>query len=224
MPAPPLRHGHGRTLRRLMRLLAMRVLPNAVLIGRGPADRRRVALTFDDGPSAMTDDYLDALEAAGARATFFVVGETCVLHRAALLAIVERGHEVAAHGYTHRPFPSLAAGELRAELEQTARLLPPPRRRPLVRPPSGRVSPGSIAHSARAGYTTVLWSLDSDDCRTSSPAQLIANLAPQRVSAGDIILLHEAQRWTLEALPPALGALREACYEMVTVSELVSRR
>jgi peptidoglycan-N-acetylglucosamine deacetylase len=207
-----------------VRLLAMRVLPRAVLIGRGPADRRRVALTFDDGPSEMTGGYLDALEAAGARATFFVVGETCVLHRAALLAIVARGHEVAAHGYTHRPFPSLAASELRDELEQTARLLPPPRQRPLVRPPSGRVSPGSIAHSARAGYTTVLWSLDSDDCRTSSPAQLIANLAPQRLSAGDIVLLHEGQAWTLEALPAALGALREAGYEMVTVSELISRR
>lgn len=201
----------------------MRVLPRAVLLGRGPADRRRVALTFDDGPSAMTDDYLDALEVAGARATFFVVGETCVTHRAALTAIVARGHEVAGHGYTHRPFPSLAAAELRDELEQTARLLPPPRYRPLVRPPSGRVSPGSIARSARAGYTTVLWSLDSNDCRTESPAQVITNLAPQRLGPGDIILLHEGQRWTLEALPSALHALREAGYQMVTVSELVSR-
>jgi peptidoglycan/xylan/chitin deacetylase (PgdA/CDA1 family) len=223
MPAPPLRYGHGRTLRRLARLLAMRVLPRAVLIGRGPADRRRVALTFDDGPSEMTDDYLDALEVAGARATFFVVGESCVTHRAALTAIVARGHEVAGHGYTHRPFPSLAAAELRDELEQTARLLPPPPHRPLVRPPSGRVSPGSIARSARAGYTTVLWSLDSNDCRTDSPAQLITNLAPPRLRPGDIILLHEGQRWTLEALPPALHALREAGYQMVTVSELVSR-
>lgn len=222
MPAPPLRH--ARTLRRLARLVAERALPRAVLIGRGAPDRRRVALTFDDGPSAMTDDYLDALEAAGAHATFFVVGETCLKYRSSLLAIVARGHEVAAHGYTHRPFPSLPAAELREELKRTARLLPPAQQRPLVRPPGGQVSAGSVARCARAGYTTVLWSVDSDDCRTNSPAQLIANLAPERVAPGDIVLLHEGQAWTLEALPRALSALREAGYQMVTVSELISRR
>jgi peptidoglycan/xylan/chitin deacetylase (PgdA/CDA1 family) len=222
MPAPPIRHARG--LRRLARLVAERALPHAILIRRGGPTQRRVALTFDDGPSPMTDAYLDVLEAAGAQATFFVVGETCLQHRAALLAIVARGHEVAAHGYTHRPFPSLAAGELRDELKRTARLLPPAVRRPLVRPPGGQVSPGSVVRCARAGYTTVLWSVDSDDCRTSLAAQVVANLAPARLSPGDIVLLHEGQRWTLEALPPALGALREAGYKMVTVSELVSRR
>jgi peptidoglycan-N-acetylglucosamine deacetylase len=222
MPAPPLRHARG--LRRLARLVAERALPHAVLIGRGAPDRRQVALTFDDGPGEMTEAYLDALEAAGAKATFFVVGETCAQHRSSLLAIVARGHEVAGHGYTHRAFPTLPAAELREELKRTARLLPPARQRPLVRPPGGQVSPGSVARCARAGYTTVLWSVDSDDCRSDSSAQLVANLAPGRLSPGDIILLHEGQRWTLEALPPALHALREAGYQMVTVSELVSRR
>jgi len=222
MPAPPIRHARG--LRRLARLVAEHALPHTVLIGRGPSDRRRVALTFDDGPGAMTEAYLDALEAEGAHGTFFVVGETCARHRSALLAIVARGHEVAGHGYTHRPFPSLRAAELRDELKRTSGLLPPGRQRPLVRPPGGEVSPGSVVRCARAGYTTVLWSVDSNDCRTNSSVQLIANLAPGRLCAGDIILLHEGQRWTLEALPSALGALRDAGYEMVTVSELISRR
>jgi peptidoglycan/xylan/chitin deacetylase (PgdA/CDA1 family) len=222
MPAPPLRHTRG--LRRLARVVAERALPHAVLIGRGAPDVRRVALTFDDGPGAMTDAYLDALEAEGARATFFVVGETCTQNHAALLAIIKRGHEVAGHGYTHRAFPSLTAAELRDELERTARLLPPARRRSLVRPPGGKVSPGSVVRCARAGYATVLWSVDSDDCRTNSAAQVVANLAPGRLTPGDIVLLHEGQRWTLEALAPALRALREAGYQMVTVSELVFRR
>jgi peptidoglycan/xylan/chitin deacetylase (PgdA/CDA1 family) len=222
VPAPPLRPAHG--LRRWARRVAGRALPRAVLIGRGATDRRRVALTFDDGPSALTADYLDALEAFGARATFFVVGQTCVEHPAALSAIVARGHEAAGHGYTHRPFPSLSAGELREELARTAGLLPPGPRRPLVRPPGGEVSPGSVIRCARAGYTTVLWSVDSNDCRTNSAAELVANLAPDRLGSGDIVLLHEGQRWTLEALPAALGALREAGYQMVTVSELMAGR
>jgi peptidoglycan/xylan/chitin deacetylase (PgdA/CDA1 family) len=220
--ARPARPARG--LRRLARRAAERALPRAVLIGRGPSEGRRVALTFDDGPGALTGAYLDALDAAGARATFFVVGETCARHEAALRAIVARGHEVAGHGYTHRAFPSLAAAELRGELARTARLLPPGPRRALVRPPGGEVSPASVVRCARAGYTTVLWSVDSDDCRTNSPAQLIANLSPARLASGDIVLLHEGQAWTLEALPPVLQALRDDGYEMVTVSELVSRR
>ena len=188
------------------------------------SDTHKEALAEGRNHARIVGTYLDALEAAGAQATFFVVGETCAQHRSALRAIVARGHEVAGHGYTHRPFPSLPAAELRDELKRTARLLPPARYRALVRPPGGRVSPGSVARCARAGYTTVLWSVDSDDCRSDSPAQLIANLAPGRLSPGDIILLHEGQPWTLEALPPVLHALREAGYQMVTVSELVSRR
>ena len=222
MPAPPLRPAHG--LRRWARRVAGRALPRAVLIGRGVADRRRVALTFDDGPSALTADYLDALEAFGARATFFVVGQTCVEHPAALSAIVARGHEAAGHGYTHRPFPSLSGGELRAELARTADLLPRGPRRPLVRPPGGEVSPGSVIRCARAGYTTVLWSVDSNDCRTNLAAELVANLTPDRLGSGDIVLLHEGQRWTLEALPAVLGALRGAGYQMVTISELMAGR
>ncbi|HZL17940.1 MAG TPA: polysaccharide deacetylase family protein [Polyangia bacterium] len=222
MPAPPIRPARG--LRRLARRVAVRVLPHAVLIGRGATDRPRVALTFDDGPGALTADYLDVLEAFGARATFFVVGQTCVEHRAALSAIVARGHEAAGHGYTHRPFPSLPAGELREELAHTADLLPRGQWRPLVRPPGGEVSPRSVGRCARAGYTTVLWSVDSNDCRTNSVADLVANLAPDRLGPGDIVLLHEGQRWTLEALPAVMGALRGAGYQMVTVSELMAGR
>jgi peptidoglycan-N-acetylglucosamine deacetylase len=208
----------------LARRVAARALPHAVLLWRGSTDRRRVALTFDDGPGVMTPDYLDVLEAFGARATFFVVGQTCVEHPAALAAIVARGHEAAGHGYTHRPFPSLPGSELRDELARTAGLLPRGPRRPLVRPPGGEVSPSSVIRCARAGYTSVLWSVDSNDCRTNSAAELVANLAPQRLGAGDIVLLHEGQRWTLEALPAALGALREAGYQMVTVGELMAGR
>jgi peptidoglycan/xylan/chitin deacetylase (PgdA/CDA1 family) len=90
-----------------------------------------------------------------------------------------------------------------------------------VRPPQGAATLGSLARCARAGFTTVLWSLDSDDCRDESPAALAARLGPERVSPGEIVLLHEGQRWTLEALPAILGGLRDAGYALVTVSELL---
>ncbi|MES1208048.1 MAG: hypothetical protein ABUS79_19105, partial [Pseudomonadota bacterium] len=105
-------------------------------------------------------------------------------------------------------------------------LLPPRRQgrgegRRLVRPPRGATSPLSLLRCARAGYVTALWSRDSDDCRTRVPGEVAAHLSPDRVDAGDVILLHEAQSWTLEALPAILEKLRAAHFDLVTMSEIV---
>jgi peptidoglycan/xylan/chitin deacetylase (PgdA/CDA1 family) len=223
--------GAAATWKSRLRALAARAVPRSVLVkqgaagrpvNQGAAGRPRVALTFDDGPHEMTDAYLDVLDRFGARATFFVVGRECEKHPEALLHIVARGHEVAGHGFTHTAFPSLSAGALRDELARTAGLLPPAAtRRPLVRPPFGATSVRSLAVSAQAGYTSVLWSRDSDDCRTSSAAEVAARLAPDALAPGDIVLLHEAQDWTLAALSASLPALAAAGWQAVTVGEIL---
>ena len=205
-----------------IKALVARAIPDRILIKRGVPGARRVALTFDDGPHELTDAYLDVLDRFGARATFFVVGRECERHGDALLRIVARGHEVAGHGFTHTAFTKLDAGALRDELARTAALLPPaPTARPLVRPPYGATSMRSLAVSAQAGYTSVLWSRDSDDCRTTAPADIVARLAPDVLTPGEIVLLHEAQDWTLSALPAALDALAAAGWQAVTVGEIL---
>jgi peptidoglycan/xylan/chitin deacetylase (PgdA/CDA1 family) len=90
-----------------------------------------------------------------------------------------------------------------------------------VRPPYGATSARSLALSASAGYTTVLWSLDSDDCRTQSPAEVAARVAPARVAPGEIVLLHEGQDWTLRALPWILETLRADGWQAVPVGEML---
>jgi len=215
LPAAPSR------ARALIKTAASALAPS-LLVARGPSDRRAVALTFDDGPDDFLDEYLAALDRFGARATFFVLGKQCAARRDALLEIVRRGHEVASHGYTHQRFPALSGAELDEELALTAALLPVPRtRRPLVRPPQGATSLKSLMRTSLRGYTTVLWSLDSDDCRTQSAAEVASRVAPERVAPGEIVLLHEGQPWTLEALPPILDGLRGAGYALVTVGELL---
>ena len=79
----------------------------------------------------------------------------------------------------------------------------------------------SLLRCARAGYVTALWSRDSDDCRTRRPEEVAANVSPDRIDPGDVILLHEAQPWTLEALPAILENFRAAGYDLVTMSEIV---
>jgi peptidoglycan/xylan/chitin deacetylase (PgdA/CDA1 family) len=197
--------------------------PPSVVVTRGPRlARKRVAITFDDGPDEMTERYLDVCEALALRATFFVIGANAEKRPDAVLEYVRRGHEVAAHGFTHTAFTELAPAVLVDELTRTSDLLPASLSpRPLVRPPKGAISPSSVLRTALAGFTTVLWSLDSDDCRTRDPAVVEARLAPSQVRAGEIILMHELQPWTLEALPNVVRKLRDGGFEPCTVSELL---
>jgi peptidoglycan/xylan/chitin deacetylase (PgdA/CDA1 family) len=207
---------------RLKRLVAD-VMPKAVLVRRGDPSARRVALTFDDGPDDMTDAYLDVLGRFGVRATFFVVGKNCDARRDAVRRIADRGHELGGHGFTHDPFTEMGPLALRDELRRTSALLPPvPARRPLVRPPRGATSLRSLAVCATAGFTTVLWSRDSDDCRTSSADDVAARLAPEALTPGEIVLLHEGQSWTLAALPRVLERLASAGWQVVTTSEILA--
>jgi peptidoglycan-N-acetylglucosamine deacetylase len=201
--------------------VAKRLIPTGVLALRGAGGGRRVALTFDDGPDPLTREYLDALDRHGARATFFVLGRFGAARADDLRDMERRGHEVAGHGFSHKRFTRMSGAELRAELARTAALLPAGSGQALVRPPHGSTSASSLVRCARAGYRTVLWSVDSEDSRARTAAEVVERLAPERLRPGDIILLHEGQTWTLEALPAVLDRLRAAGYACTTVSEVL---
>ncbi len=194
--------------------------PDGLVVRHGSRLSKQVALTFDDGPDEHTGELLDLLDTLRVRATFFLLGSACAKYPDGVRAIVARGHEVASHGYTHKVFPDLSPEALADELLRVDALLPPSTRaRPLLRPPRGKFSPTSLARSARAGYTTVLWSIDSDDCRTTDPAHIEARVAASR--GGEIVLLHEGEKATRTALPGMVAALRAKGLEPATVSELI---
>ncbi|MGH7270432.1 MAG: polysaccharide deacetylase family protein [Polyangiaceae bacterium] len=208
---------------RVVRAVASEILPRSVFMAHGArrSHPKRIALTFDDGPDAMTPAYLETLGALGVCATFFLIGEQALRSPEIVREYVRRGHDVGGHGWTHSPFSPMSPARLADELDRTAAVLPPCRgRRPAVRPPRGVLSLPSLMRVARMGYLTVLWSVDSDDCRTRDPAVVARRLAPSEVRSGDVVLLHEMQPWTLKALPSAVSALRRAGYEFVTIREL----
>jgi peptidoglycan/xylan/chitin deacetylase (PgdA/CDA1 family) len=216
-----------RVARAGVRRLAEAFMPHSMIVWRGPSSSTapragRVALTFDDGPDGMTPEYLSVLAGLGVRATFFVIGSQCEKRPELVTRIAEAGHELGAHGYTHRKFPSLDARELQSELRDTQRFLPKTSAaKPLVRPPHGAVSFSSMLTCARAGFTTVLWSHDSNDCRTERTSDVVQAFEQLEMRQGDIVLMHEGQRWTVDALPTVVGRLREAGHALVTVGELL---
>ena len=74
---------------------------------------------------------------------------------------------------------------------------------------------------SRAGFTTVLWSLDSGDSRNTEARAVETTFTERAVGAGAIVLLHEGQTWTMEALPTIIGTLQKAGHELVTAGELL---
>lgn len=210
-----------RQLKSLVKNAVYRAVPRSRLVQRGPSSCRQVALTFDDGPDHLTSAYFDLLDELDVRATFFVVGMACELEPQLTREYVRRGHQIAGHGYDHTRFPKLPWSALDEQLRKTAAILgPTPTTRPWVRPPYGDVDARVLAQLLASGSLIAMWSLDSHDYEIRDPETLAARCSPRHVSAGEVILLHEGQQWTLDALPRIVHGLRDAGYEMVTMAEM----
>jgi peptidoglycan/xylan/chitin deacetylase (PgdA/CDA1 family) len=191
------------------------------VLRRGPMVANRVALTFDDGPDAMTPQYLELLDRLGVPATFFLVGKRAAAHPGLVREYRRRGHQIASHGYDHRRFTQLGHQEL---LEQCARtdaaIGGQLCGRPWVRPPHGSLDARSLLSLLSARYTVALWSLDTLDHGERDVDTIVTRCTGGGVRAGDVLLLHEGQQWTLDALPRIVAGLRGAGLECVTMHDL----
>jgi peptidoglycan/xylan/chitin deacetylase (PgdA/CDA1 family) len=154
-----------------------------------------VALTFDDGPHPQgTMAVLQVLARAGARATFFVIGEQ-VRRRPGLVAeIAAAGHVVALHGYRHRLQLRLTPGQLRDDIARGTAAIEDAIGRPPVwhRPPYGIYSAGGLRAVRSAGLRPLLWSRWGKDWRRFTTPGRIATRVLSGVVPGDVILLHDA--------------------------------
>jgi peptidoglycan/xylan/chitin deacetylase (PgdA/CDA1 family) len=200
----------------------------ADVVRRGPEGARGVALTFDDGPDpASTRIILDLLERAGAKATFFVVGEKTAQHPELVAEIARRGHALGVHGHTHDRLLSLRSLErVRADLARALEsLVRATGRRPrLFRPPIGQTNP-RIARAARElDLTIVGWSVRAGDGVRVDPARVVARVVP-KLRDGAIVLLHDAAEHgdrvpaAIDALPPILDSLRARGLAAVSLDE-----
>jgi peptidoglycan/xylan/chitin deacetylase (PgdA/CDA1 family) len=194
------------------------------LLRRGPANSKRVALTFDDGPDSLTLRYLETLDDLGVPGTFFVCGDRAAQHPELIREYMRRGHQLAGHGYDHMRFPRLTRRQLLDQLAQTEHAIGGQvSGRPWVRPPHGALDAKSLIATRAAGFVVALWSVDSQDYTDKDPARLAERCGPHAVHSGDVILFHEGQEWTLEALPQIVTGLQAAGLECVTMHDLFAR-
>jgi peptidoglycan/xylan/chitin deacetylase (PgdA/CDA1 family) len=180
-----------------------------------------VALTFDDGPHPQgTPATLEILAAAGAHATFFLVGEQVRAYPALAAEIAAAGHAVAIHADRHRNLLRLTPQALADDLDRAAATIGETtgREPALHRPPYGIYSHTGLALVRRRGWRPLLWSRWGRDWSTRESAQTITARLTRNLTAGDVLLLHDADwysdpgswRATVAALPRVLERVGEA--------------
>jgi len=205
----------------------------ASILAAGPGRARRVALTFDDGPAASTEDVLDVLAAEGVRATFFAIGRNVAGREPTLRRARAEGHELGIHGYEHlnallvRDAATLS-GELRGCADELERAVG--ERPRLVRPPYGGDAGRTAREAGRLGLgPVVLWTVLGFDWEDGEHAGSISARVLEEAQPGAIVCLHDGDRKdpavprdaTVAALPAIVQGLRRDGYELVTVSELL---
>lgn len=201
------------------------VLAYTPFVAHGGGKRRRIALTFDDGPGPYTPKVLAALNRRNARATFFFVGSQERTFHNATIAQIRRGHAVGDHTESHARLTRLPAQE------QYDQLLVPMQwlstyglpRPVLFRPPYGAFNDATLEQGKRLGMLMVMWSLDSQDYRKPGVEQIVDRVVSE-ARPGAIVLMHDGggdRSQTVKAIPKIIGRLRARHYHLVTVPELM---
>ncbi|WP_051276891.1 polysaccharide deacetylase family protein [Marmoricola sp. URHB0036] len=168
--------------------------PGEALVAVSPDEGPSVLLTYDDGPDPeSTPAVLRELAAAGARATFFVLGTRVRLYPDVFRSVVAEGHEIGLHGADHRRVDQVPEAEFASGLVETKDLLEQVIQRPVVwyRPPYGRFTLSAWAAVHDVGLTTACWTCDIRDWLDVPLEEHLAALDAV-TRAGEIVLSHDA--------------------------------
>lgn len=188
------------------------------------AEEKYVALTFDDGPSGrFTRRLLEGLEEREANVTFFVCGYRLQEYPALAAQLLEDGHELGIHGYSHADMRPMSRREIAREIMDTEALLPEGCEVNFMRPPGGFVTDGVRQVAEARTYAIAQWSVDPRDWATQNTAA-IESAVLDRIQDGDIVLLHDMSDSSVDAAFAIIDRLREEGFTFVTLSELADIR
>lgn len=183
--------------------------------------QKLVALTFDDGPSNITEEVLNILEQHRAVGTFFLIGNLITPDKKPILQRqIRLGCEIANHSYTHSDMTKLSPEVIKDEVAMTSALI-----KTLVNVETKFFRPPYIAVND-AMYDNIkmpfICGCDSVDWNPQTTVAERINNVLSKVSDGSLVLMHDLQnnKNTLEALPVIIEKLREQGYAFVTASQI----
>lgn len=201
----------------------------------GGYSKKKIALTFDDGPDkTYTPQILDVLKSYHVPATFFLVGLNADLNSSLLSRIVNEGHEIGNHTFTHPNIAMISQEQLRLEINATERLMEsrlgihplmfrPPYAEDVEPETPEQVKP--LVYTSNLGYYTIGMQIDPGDWKNPGVDRIVQETIDEAESGrGNVVLLHDGggdRSETVEALPKLIEGLRAKGYELVPVSSLL---
>lgn len=186
----------------------------------GLGEKKKVALTFDDGPHPQyTLEMLAALKEKNVKATFFLLGEEVEKYPEIVKQIHQEGHVIGNHSYKHEQLSKLTLEQACEQVDRTNRLIyditgvyPS-----YLRPPFGD---WHEKLDCEANMVEVLWDVDTLDWSSQNHAQIVQKVL-KNIQENDIILMHDGYETSVSAAKEIIDTLKNQGYEFVTVDEIL---
>ena len=184
-----------------------------------------IALTFDDGPTKNVNQLLPLLDEYNAKSTFFLIGNEIEKHPEEAKKLVEAGHQIGNHTYSHKRMVLKSPSFIEQEIEKTDELIRSIGYQGEIdfRPPYGKKFVGLPYYLNKTNRETIMWSLDPETYYRNVDEKI--NYVMENIQPGSIILLHpmyDQTGGTLQVVETILKELTKEGYRFVTVDELQS--
>lgn len=180
--------------------------------------KKYVALTFDDGPGKYTKELVDLLVKNNVKASFFMVGQNIKNYKSSVKYAYDNGMEICNHSQNHKNLKNLSKEELEYEINSVDDMLEEitGQKPKYYRSPGGNQNDTVLSTIQKP---CILWNVDTRDWESRDTEKIISKTLKE-VDDGDIILMHEIYKTTLDAVEPIIIKLKEKGYNFVTVTEL----
>lgn len=192
------------------------------LYNEGRQTEKRIALTFDDGPSENTNHVLDTLKKYNIKATFFLIGARIEANQEILKRLIAEGHQVGNHTFHHsRSTGFYPVSKLEQELISTREVV---KRHTglnmkLYRPPFGVTTPNLAKVVSQLKQHVIGWSVRSFDTTRQSADRIIQRIVKE-TRPGAVVLLHDDREKCVAILEAVIPQLLNQHYTFSTVGEL----
>lgn len=180
--------------------------------------KKYVALTFDDGPGKYTKELVDLLVKNNVKASFFMVGQNIKNYKSSVKYAYDNGMEICNHSQNHKNLKNLSKEDIEYEINSVDDMLEEiiGERARYYRSPGGNQNENVLNTISKP---CILWNVDTRDWESRDTQKIISKTLKE-VDDGDIILMHEIYKTTLDAVEPIIIKLKEKGYNFVTVTEL----
>ncbi len=193
-------------------------------------DEKIVALTFDDAPTEYSDAVLQILDEKGVKATFYLIGENIEKYPEQAKNIVEHGHEVGNHSYSHARFLIKSPSFVEQEIQTTNSLIKNLGYEGQItfRPPYGKKLFTLPWYLSKHNIKTITWNVEPDtyarNFQGEQKTEFLVSYVLENTQPGSIILLHpfcktcQSER---ESIAKIIDGLHAKGFQFVTVSQLL---